>query len=130
MAGTVHVLGFEPGAEAGIGDLRLAIPEVGIETALNPEMVKKQFDGGNAIREIAPDIVNAHMESGDSMSFVLSFDYHKEPSVPRRICSVYGERLEGAARRYAESTLTVPHLKRVKRSPIWKSFVAGRSCGG
>ena len=76
IAGDVHLFGFKPRAEAWVVDFWLTVPEIGFEAALNLEMVEKQLDDGNALWEIAPDIVHAHVEGGDSMSFALSFDYH------------------------------------------------------
>jgi hypothetical protein len=72
----VHVPGFQPRAEPGIEDLRLALPEIGLQTALNLEMIQLQFDARNVFWEIAPDIVRADMKSGDSTPLALCLDHH------------------------------------------------------
>jgi hypothetical protein len=72
----VHVPGLKPRAQPGIKNLRLALPEIGLQPALNLEMIQLQLDARNVFWEIAPDIVHAHMQSGDSASLALCLDDH------------------------------------------------------
>jgi len=44
IAAAVHVLGFEPCAQPWIEDLRLALPEIGSQSALDPKMIQLQLD--------------------------------------------------------------------------------------
>lgn len=72
----MHMPGFKPGAKPGVEDLRLALPEIGFQVALNLEMIQLQLDAGNALGKIAPDIAYAHMQAGDAKSFALCFHDH------------------------------------------------------
>jgi hypothetical protein len=72
----VHVPGFKPGAETGVEDFRLAVPEIWLQAALNLEMIQLQLNARNAFGKVAPDIVHAHMQSGDAESPALCFDDH------------------------------------------------------
>jgi len=72
----VHVPGFEPGAEPGIEDLRLAAPKIWTQTTLNAQMIELQLDDGNVFREIAPDIMNTDVQSGNAVGLALGFNHH------------------------------------------------------
>jgi hypothetical protein len=52
----MHVFRLEPGAQPGIEDFRLALPKVGIQSALDVEMVELEFDGWNVILKVAPHV--------------------------------------------------------------------------
>lgn len=71
-----EIFGLEPGAEPGIVDLRLILPEIGRQAALDPQMIQVQLDGGGVPGEVAPDIVHAYVKSDDSEAFFLRFDHH------------------------------------------------------
>ena len=76
----VEILGFEPGAEPGIVDFGLALPEVGLETALDAEMPELQFDVLRAFREITADVIRSDVQSGNAVTFALCFDNHMRPA--------------------------------------------------
>jgi hypothetical protein len=73
----MHVFGLEPGAEPGVEDFRLALPKVRIQSALNVEMVKLQFDGGNVFAEVSADVGFTNMKSGYAAAFGMGFYDHK-----------------------------------------------------
>lgn len=79
----VHVLGFQPCAEARVEDLRLALPEIWPQPALDPKVIQLQFDGGDILGEIPPDVIRADDQSRESPSFALCFDYHVAPALQR-----------------------------------------------
>jgi hypothetical protein len=58
-------------------NLRLTFPEVWTEATLNLQMVELQLDGRNALRKIAAHVVDADMESSNSMAFGLCENHHK-----------------------------------------------------
>jgi len=74
---SMQVLGFEPGAEPRIVNLRLALPEIGREAALNLQMTKLQLDDWNTVGKIAPDVISADMETRNSDSLALCLDHHR-----------------------------------------------------
>jgi len=41
----MHVFGLEPGAQPGVVDFRLALPKIRLQSALNVEVIKLEFDG-------------------------------------------------------------------------------------
>ena len=57
----MHVFGLKPGAQPGVEDFRLALPKVGIQSALDVEMVELEFDGWNVILKVAPHVGFANM---------------------------------------------------------------------
>jgi len=69
--------GFQPCAQPRIEDLRLTLPEIRFQATLNLEMVQLQFDARNLLGKIAPDIVDAHMKSGDAATLALCLDHHR-----------------------------------------------------
>jgi hypothetical protein len=73
----MHMPGFEPGAQPGVEDLRLASPEIGLQAALNLEMIQLQLDAENVLREIAPGIACTHIQTSDTEPLALCFDHHK-----------------------------------------------------
>ena len=73
----MHVFGLKPGAEPGIEDFRLTLPEVWIQSALNIEMVELQFDCWNVFTEISPHIGLANMKPSDTTAFRVSFYDHR-----------------------------------------------------
>jgi hypothetical protein len=77
--------GFQPCAQPGIEDLRLTLPEIRFQATLNLEMIEYQFNTRYALWKISPDVVNAHMKSGDSASLALRFDHHNVPANQRRM---------------------------------------------
>lgn len=73
----VEMFGLEPCAQTWIVDLRLALPEVGCEVALNLQMVQLKFNELNAAWEVALDIVNADIQTCNASTLTLCLDYHK-----------------------------------------------------
>jgi len=84
----VHVFGLEPGAETRIVDLRMAVPEAGVEAALNLQVVQLQLNDGDAFGKIAADIVHADMEASDFVAFALCFDDHRCLQFPEKLKQV------------------------------------------
>jgi hypothetical protein len=81
----VHVLGFEPCAQTGVVDFGLALPEVGSQSTLDPEMIQLQFDGRDVLGEVAANVVAADVDPRETLTFALRFDYHKTPALHREI---------------------------------------------
>ncbi len=73
---SVQMTGFQPRTQPGIVDLRLTAPEIRAEAALDLQMIQLQLDHGDILRKIAPDIVRAYMQSGNSTTLALRFDHH------------------------------------------------------
>jgi hypothetical protein len=69
--------GLQPGAQPWVVNLRLALPKVRRQPALNLEMIQKQLDDRNAAGKITADIGNANMQSGHPVTLGMSFDYHR-----------------------------------------------------
>ena len=76
----VEIFGFEPGAEPGIVDFGLALPEIGLQTALDAEMPELQFNVLGAFRKIAADVIGSDVQSGEAVAFAMSFNQHEEPA--------------------------------------------------
>jgi len=72
----VKVFRFEPRAEAGIANLRVALPEIGFEAKLNEQMVQVQLDDVGAPGKIAAHISRAHLDAGKLTAFAMRFDNH------------------------------------------------------
>lgn len=68
---------FQPAAEAGVMDLRMALPEVGGESALDVEVIEMKFDAGLATAEVAPRVGFADEEAGLIVPVFVRFDQHK-----------------------------------------------------
>lgn len=79
----MHMFGFEPRTQARIVDFRLALPEIWRQSALDPEMIQLQFDGGHILRKIPPYIICTDEQSGESLAFTLRFDDHIAPALER-----------------------------------------------
>lgn len=73
----MQVLRFEPGAEPGIVDFGLTLPEVGLEAALDAQMAELQLDVLRALGEVAADIVGSNVQSREAVTFALRFDDHR-----------------------------------------------------
>ena len=105
----VHVPGFKPRAQPRIEDLRLTLPECGLQATLDLKMIEYQFDTRDALGEITPDVVHAHMKSGDSASLALRFDHHTY--LPFTLDDVsLGSRSENARFRSTEIKAQIPSL--------------------
>ena len=76
VAACVHVLVFEPRAQARIVDFRLALPEIRSQSTLDPKMIQLQFDGRDVLGKVAPDIIAADVDSRESLTFALRFYHH------------------------------------------------------
>ena len=81
----VEIFGFEPGAEPGIVDFGLALPKIGLETALNAEMPELEFDVLRAFGEIAPDIFAADVQSREAVTSTLCSNNHGVPALQNRL---------------------------------------------
>jgi hypothetical protein len=71
------VLGFKPRAQSGIEDLRLILPEIRRQIALDLQMIQLQFNEGYTAREITLNVARANVQSCNSTTLALRFDYHK-----------------------------------------------------
>jgi hypothetical protein len=72
----VEVLGFQPGTEPWIVNLRLVLPEIGRQPTLNLQMIQLQLDDLNALGKISPDIGNANVQSSQATALGMCFDHH------------------------------------------------------
>ncbi len=81
----VKVLRHQPRAQAWIANLRLALPEIGLEAKLNEQMIEVQLDDIRTAGKIAAHISRAHVDAGQLAAFAMRFDDH-------RILSSDGER--------------------------------------
>jgi hypothetical protein len=70
---------LKPRAQPGIENLRLTLPEIRLEPALNLQMIQLQLDASNVFGKVAPDIVHAHVQSDNSASLALCLDDHTYP---------------------------------------------------
>jgi hypothetical protein len=70
------LLRFKPCAKAGIKDLRLILPEIGRQIALDLQMIQLQLNKRNTSRKIPLNVAAAHVQSGNSTTLTLCFDYH------------------------------------------------------
>jgi hypothetical protein len=73
----VKVLRLQPRAEAGIADLCVALPEIGLEAELNEEMVEVQLDDAGFSGKIAAHISRIHLDAGKLAALALGFDDHE-----------------------------------------------------
>jgi len=71
-----EVLRLQPGAEPAIANFARVLPEIGWESALDPQVVQLQLDGDDIFGEIAPDVVNAHIQPNHVAALALCFNYH------------------------------------------------------
>jgi len=83
IATGMHMFGFEPRAEARIENLRLALPEIGRQPTLDPQMIQLQFYRGDILGKIPPDIIRPDVQSRESSAFTVCFDYHMAPALQR-----------------------------------------------
>jgi len=65
----VNVPGFKPDAEARIDDFRFVLPEAGLETALNVEVIELQFDHRGVRGKVAADIVRTNVQTCAAAAF-------------------------------------------------------------
>jgi hypothetical protein len=72
----VEVLGFKPRAEPWIENLRLILPEAGIQSALNLEMIQFEFDHRNLFGEITANVCGSDVKAGNATAFALCFNDH------------------------------------------------------
>jgi hypothetical protein len=72
----VKVFGFQPGAEPGIVNLRLALPKVRLQPTLNLKVIQVQLNNHNMPGKITPDIGSSHMQPSQATAFALCFDHH------------------------------------------------------
>jgi hypothetical protein len=72
----VQVFGFEPGAKTGIVNVRVAIPKVRSQRALDTQVIEVQLDLGDVPGKMALHIACAHVESGDAPGLSLCFHNH------------------------------------------------------
>src|SRR5208282_4567210 len=72
----VEVLRLEPRAQTAIANLRLALPEIGLEPQLNEQVVEVQLNDVGFSGKIAAHIACAYLDSGKLAAFALGFDNH------------------------------------------------------
>ena len=73
-------LELKPLAQARIVDLRVALPEVERQRALNVKIVELKFDGGRTLTEVAPGVRVADIQPGTGRSFSICLHKHGAPS--------------------------------------------------
>ena len=73
----MHVFGLKPGAQPGVEDFRLALPEVGAQSALDVEMIELQFDGGDVFLKVPPHVGFANVKPGNAAAFGVSLYNHR-----------------------------------------------------
>ena len=78
MGLAVQMFRFQPCAEAGIVDIRLALPKIRAQPTLDLQMIQLQLDDGGAPGKIAPDVGSADMQSRCTATFRLCFNYHTD----------------------------------------------------
>ncbi len=76
ITSSVKVLGFKPGAEAGIVDIRLVAPEAGVKPALDLKMIELQLYDRDSLGKITPNVGYTHMQPGEAAPLALCFDHH------------------------------------------------------
>jgi hypothetical protein len=76
--GRMEIFGFEPCAEAGVVDFGLVFPESGIQVALDAEVAQLQLNVFCGFGKITAYVLRADMESGDTVSFGLCLDEHRD----------------------------------------------------
>ncbi len=57
-------------------NLRLSLPEIRLQPALNLQVIELQLYDGNILGKIAPYVSRTNVQSGDTMSLGLSFHHH------------------------------------------------------
>jgi hypothetical protein len=77
----VQVLRLQPGAQPRIVNVRLTLPEIGLQSALNAEMPQLQFNVLRTLREIPAHVVRTNMQSSKTVTLALRFDHHKVPAL-------------------------------------------------
>jgi hypothetical protein len=75
----VEVFGIQPGAQAGIVNVGVAVPEIRGQGALDLEVIEMQFNERNVPREMALHVARAYVEAGDAAGFPLCFHNHTHP---------------------------------------------------
>lgn len=76
IAFSVEVLGFKPGTEPGIVDIRLVMPKAGVQPALNLQMIELQLNNRNSLGKITPNVGYTHMQPGEAAPLALRFYNH------------------------------------------------------
>jgi len=74
-----QVFGFQPGAQAGIVNISVAVPEIGRKRALDLQVIEVQFDLRNVLWKMALDVARADMKTGHAPGLPLCFHYHNHP---------------------------------------------------
>jgi hypothetical protein len=72
----VEVFRFQPSAQTGIVNLRLTLPEIRLEIALDPQVIQLQLDGCDVPWEVATDVADAHVQTGYHAAFAMCLDHH------------------------------------------------------
>jgi hypothetical protein len=62
--------------QPGIVDFRLILPEARFQIALNLQVIQLQFDNRYLSGKVPAHVASAHKQSGQPMTFALSFDHH------------------------------------------------------
>jgi hypothetical protein len=81
IAARVHVLGFKPCAQTRIENFRLTLPEIRRQPALDTKVIYLQFDGGDVLGKITPDIICTDEQTRESATLALCFDDHMAPAL-------------------------------------------------
>ena len=70
---------LEPKAQPVVSNFRMAIPKVGRQLALDPQMIQLQLDRWNTPWKKASHIICAYAQSANFMPIALCFDHHSLP---------------------------------------------------
>ena len=70
------MLGLEPSAESRVENFRLSPPEIRVQPTLNLQMIQLQFDNGDGLLKITPNVGNPDVETGDAATLGVCFDHH------------------------------------------------------
>lgn len=76
IGSAMQMLGLKPSAETRVENLRLSLPEVRVQPTLDLQMIQLQFNDSDGLREIAPDVGNPDVETGDAATLGVCFDHH------------------------------------------------------
>jgi hypothetical protein len=66
--------GLEPGAKPVIHNHWLTLPEIRVQFAPDLQVIQMQLNVGDIFGKIAPNILDAHVQTGFSVSLAMRFD--------------------------------------------------------
>ena len=69
-------LRLKPRAQPAIANLRMTVPEAGVQSTLNLQMVQLHFNRANLLWKVPSDVARANRDAGIFVAFALGFDEH------------------------------------------------------